>query len=170
MMNQRSLIRKVVSSSKKIISTLESKFDILNKKIVIFKEKHAFVSDVSSCTSCENIKENIFMCCNCSILKNKLKICITHLHNSQWVKINLTSFWEIKRELIIKLVWAINQNIMKNFFRIFFCPNKTSSTPFVKCFYCERGDTSSICNLRKNNDMNNTRKWVPNGTFPKANS
>ena len=56
-------------------------------------------------------------------------------------------------------------------FRKFFRPNKTSSSPFVKCFYCGReGHTSSICNIRKNNGMNEKGKWISNDTLPKTNS
>jgi hypothetical protein len=52
-----------------------------------------------------------------------------------------------------------------------FSPNKTSSSPFVKCFYCNKnGHTSSICNLRKNQYMNNRWEGISNGTFPKTNT
>jgi len=44
-------------------------------------------------------------------------------------------------------------------FRKLLLPNKTSSSPFVKCFYCGREcHTPSICNIRKNNVMNKRRK------------
>ena len=65
-------LRKIVSSSKKTISTLESKIDILHKEIEILKEKHVFVSEVSS-TSCENKKENILKCDDCNILKIEIE-------------------------------------------------------------------------------------------------
>jgi len=55
-------LKKIVWNFKKTISALQSKVDILNKEIKIIKEKQVFVSEVSSYTSCENKKENIFKC------------------------------------------------------------------------------------------------------------
>jgi hypothetical protein len=164
-------LRKIVSTSKKTISTLESKIDILNKEIEILKEKQVFVSEVSSCTYCENKKENILKCDDCNILKIEIEDLQNTLAKFTMGRENLNIILGNQKGTYNKAGLGYHPKNHEKLFRKFFRPNKTSSSPFVKCFYCGReGHTSSICNLRKNNDMNGKWKWIPKGTLPNANS
>lgn len=135
-------------------------------KTRILKEKQVFVSEVSSCTSCKNRKENIFKCNDCNILNIKIEDMQNILAKSTMRRENLNII-----EDIIKPIWAIIQKIMKNLLESSFFPIKTWSFPIVKYFYCGREDhTSSICNIRKNNGMNERRKWISNDTLSITNS
>lgn len=164
-------LRKIVSSSKKTSYTLESKIDILNKEIEILKEKQVFVSEVSSCTSCENKKENILKCNDCNILKIEIEDLQNTLAKFTMGRENLNIILANQKGTYNKAGLGYHPKNHEKLFRKFFRPNKTSSSPFVKCFYCGReGHTSSICNLRKNNDMNGKWKWISKGTLPNANS
>lgn len=164
-------LRKIVSSSKKTISTIESKIDILTKEIEILKEKPVFVSEVSSCTSCENKKENTFKCDDCNILKIKIEDLQNTLAKFTKGRENLNIILGNQKGTYNKAALGYRPKNHAKLFRKFFRPNKTSSSPFVKCFYCGReGHTSSICNLRKNNDMNDKWKWTSKGTLPNSNS
>jgi len=98
-----------------------------------FKEKEVFVSEVSSCPSCENKKENIFKCDDYNILKNKIE----DLHNNTLAKFtkgreNLNISMENQKETYSKAGLGYQPKNHEKLFRKFFRPNKTSRTPFVK--------------------------------------
>jgi hypothetical protein len=167
---ESSKLRKIVSTSKKTISTLESKIEVLNKEIDILKEKQVFVSKVSTYTPCENKKENI-ECNECNILKDKVEDLNNVLAKFTMGRDKLDIILGNQKGSYNKAGLGYQPKRDSLPFKRNFSPNKTSSRPFVKCFYCNKsGHTSSICNLRKNQYLNNRWEGISNGTLPKANS
>ncbi|CAJ2652972.1 unnamed protein product [Trifolium pratense] len=167
---ESSKFKKIVSTSKKTISTLESKIEVLNKEIDILKEKQVFVSNVSTYTPCENNKENI-ECNECNILKDKVEDLNNVLAKFTMGRDKLDIILGNQKASYNKVGLGYQPKRHTLPFKRNFSSNKTSSRPFVKCFYCNKnGHTSSICNLRKNQYLNNRWEGISNGALPKANS
>jgi hypothetical protein len=159
---ESSKLRKIVSTSKKTISTLESKIEVLNKEIDILKEKQVFVSKVSTYTPCENKKENI-ECNECNILKDKVEDLNNVLAKFTMGRDKLDIILGNQKGSYNKAGLGYQPKRDSLPFKRNFSPNKTSSRPFVKCFYCNKsGHTSSICNLRKNQYLNNRWEGISN--------
>lgn len=59
----------------------------------------------------------------------------------------------------------------KAFKKLFVAP-KSSTSPFVKCFYCARkGHTASTCYFRNPSSRINVKQiWVPKGTYVMTNN
>ena len=153
-------LRKIVSTSKKTISTLETKVDILNKEIESLKEKQSFLSEVSTPSTCEN--KNIIKCDECNVLKDKIEDLNNILAKFTMGRDKLDIILKNQKGTFNKAGLGYHPKNHEKSFTKFFRPNKTSSTPFVKCFYCgKEGHTSSICNVRK---------LISKGTLPRTNT
>jgi hypothetical protein len=168
--NESSKFKKIVSTSKKTISTLESKINVLTKEIEVLKEKQVFESETSTYNPSDSKKENI-ECNKCNILKNKVEDLNNVLAKFTMGRDKLDIILGNQKGSYNKAGLGYQPKRHTLPFKRNFSSNKTSSSPFVKCFYCNKnGHTSSICNLRKNQYMNNRWEGISNGTFPKTNT
>ncbi|XP_045810784.1 uncharacterized protein LOC123905202 [Trifolium pratense] len=167
---ESSKFKKIVSTSKKTIFTVESKINVLTKEIEDLKEKQVSLSEVSTYTPCENKKENI-ECNECIILKDKVEDLNNVLAKFTMGRDKLNIILGNQKASYNKAGLGYQPKRHTLHFKRNFSPNMTSSRPFVKCFYCNKnGHTSYICNLRKNQYLNNRWEGMSNGTLPKTNS
>lgn len=110
-------------------------------------------------------------CDDCNILKNKIEDLQNTLGKFTMGRENLNIILGNQKGTYNKAGLVYHPKNHEKLFRKFFRPNKTSSSPFVKCFYYGReGHTSSICNIRNNSGMNEKGKWISNDTLSKTNS
>lgn len=130
-------LRKIVSPSMKTISSPQSKVDILNKEIEILKDKQIFVSEVSSCSYCENKKENIFKCNDCNILKIKIENLQNTLAKFTLEREKLNIILGNKNGTYNKAGLGYHLKIMKNFLENSFTQTKHQVPLLLNVFIVE---------------------------------
>lgn len=173
-------LAKIASSSKKTISSLESQIKSLLEENQSLKEKQnelqkSFTSTISEIKNdvIESKKDTNFVkkndsseCQECPILKSKNDDLLNTLSKFTKGRDNLNILLGNQTGTFGKAGLGYEPTLNEKSFT-FPTRNKSTTSPFIKCFHCGRlGHTGSTCKIRNNTSFDGKKVWIPKGSIP----